>query len=295
MLSVELNERLLRALKKPLLGIADIESFRIEMAQAFQYLPSYLAAVVLGGQSSTPGMAFLAGYQAAIRCLDPSCEYANFAAFCVSEKGVKKPWDMETRLLSSNEGWRLQGRKGFVMLLPDLIDSLYILAKEETGSLACVQIPANVAGLSVSETLNAPFVKDIPHAGIVLNNISVTNQQILTKEGHEKANKPFRYWEDIHVAVAMFAWMLRQMSERDDFEWQKQLMLKKICQLIEKFTEKSDYYSGEMLDMLDDCHQVLEAQSVFLPKAALAQWQIDRLLLQMGLKIRRQIRQKLKQ
>ncbi len=293
MLTAELNEYLESAFKKPLLSINDIEQFRIEMAEAFQHSPSYLAAFILGGQSATPGMAFLSGYQAAVRCLDSTCANAHFAAFCVSEKGIKKPWDMATRLRANGDGWVLDGRKGFVMLLPDLIDDLYVLAKDDDGALSCVHVPANAAGLSVSDSLNAPFVQDIPHAGIVFDNVALTDQQIVIKEGHEKANKPFRYWEDVHVAVAMYAWMLRQMCERDDFESQKQVMLKKLCQLIEKFTERSDYYSVSMLDLLDDCHQLLENQSMFLPEIALAQWQVDRLLLQMGLKIRRQIRHKL--
>lgn len=290
----QLNHCLEEAFQKPLLSISDIEQYRVQMSYAFKTFPPHIAAFYLGCQSATPGMAFLSGYQSAIRCLDVSCPSAEFAAFCVSEKGVKKPWDMETELVGQGQGWILNGRKGFVMLLPDIIDQLYILAKEKSGGLTCVKIDSNSQGVSVSSPLNAPFVKDIPHAGIELERVAISDKQVLSTDAHEAANKPFRYWEDIHVATAMFAWMLRQMRNRSDFELQKSEILEKICQLFEKFTQQPQYYSIEGLKLLNECHDLLEKQSQNLPESAMSLWKIDRLLMQMGYKIRGQISKKLK-
>jgi hypothetical protein len=266
------------------------------MAGSFQNFHSLQhSAFFLGAQSSTPGMAFLSGYQSALRCIDPQCPNDQFAAFCVSEKGVKKPWDMETKLQPSESGYLLNGRKGFVMLLPNVIDRLYVIAKCEDNSLSCVQLSANAVGLSVAESLNAPFIQDIPHAGIVFNDVAISANDILTTEAHQQANKPFRYWEDVHVAIAMAGWMLRHLASTSDFEADKALMMKLICQLIERYEDQPDYYSLASLDILDECHQLLDKLSKDLPAPILKVWQKDRPLLQMGYKIRQQIRLKFTQ
>jgi len=297
---IELEARLLQASQQPLLAYSDIEIFRQKMATAFADNASITSnlqysAFLLGAQSATPGMAFLSGYQSALRCLDTQCPTDQFAAFCVSEKGIKKPWDMETHLQLSASGWRLNGRKGFVMLLPDKIDRLYVVAKGDNDSLNCVRLAAAAKGVSVAESLNAPFIQDIPHAGIVFDEVMIADDDLLTIDAHQQANKPFRYWEDIHVAIAMSAWMLRHLTEDSAFLVNKELMLTLICELMACFEQQSHYYSLAGLDALDECHQLLDKLSENLPDEALSIWKKDRLLLQMGLKIRHQIRLKLTQ
>ena len=293
---VELDARLQHALLRPLLAYCDIEDFRHNMAESFQGSHSLQhSAFLLGAQSATPGMAFLSGYQSAVRCLDPKCPNDDFAAFCVSEKGVKKPWDMQTKLQQSGAKYFLNGRKGFVMLLPNVIDRLYVVAKREDDSLSCIQLSANAVGLSVAESLSAPFIQDIPHAGIVFDDVVISASDILTDEAHQQANKPFRYWEDVHVAIAMAGWMLRHLVATSDFEADKSSSLKLICQLIANFEQHPNYYSLSGLDILDEFHHHLDVLSKSLPEPALKIWHTDRLLLQMGYKIRQQIRLKLTQ
>lgn len=302
---IELDTRLLQALQQPLLAYRDIDQYRQQMTLYFAEnvviqasLPKSTfrhSAFSLGAQSATPGMAFLSGYQSALRCLDPACPADQFAAFCVSEKGIKKPWDMKTRLTRADSGWVLKGQKGFVMLLPNPIDRLYVVTKQEDDALSCVLVNIGAAGLSVAEPLNAPFIQDIPHAGVVFDQVVVEEANILTTQAHQQANKPFRYWEDVHVAIAMTGWMLRKLSENSKLESHKVGLLELICQLIEKFEEEPDYYSLEGLDLLDECHQLLDVAAVNLSASALSLWKQDRLLLQMGLKIRHQIRMKLSQ
>lgn len=302
---VTLETGLLHALQQPALAYCDIELFRQKMATSFQesLLKQYsltnkslqYSAFSLGAQSATPGMAFLSGYQSALRCLDPSCPVDQFAAFCVSERGVKKPWDMKTQLCRVESGWILKGQKGFVMLLPNTIDRLYVVAKQDDDSLSCVLLLMGEEGISVAEALNAPFIQDIPHAGIVFDQVAIEEGNILTTQAHQQANRPFRYWEDVHVAIAMAGWMLRKLSENSKIEDNKAQLMEFICQLIEKFEEEPDYYSLEGLNLLDECHQLLDSASANLSETALNIWKQDRLLLQMGLKIRHQIRLKLSQ
>ena len=283
------------ALSSPQLHFSDIQIFRQQFMQGSQYYSTAVNAVYLGAQSATPGMAFLAGYQNAIRCLDVNCPSDALAAFCVSEKGVKKPWDMATQLSSQGERTVLDGQKGYVMLMPNELDRLYVVAKNEEGQLCCVYLPNNSLGVSASEPLKAPFVEDIPHSGVSFDQVEISPEKLLDIDGHQQANKPFRYWEDVHVAIAMTGWMLRKLSENSKLESHKAGLLELICQLIEKFEAEPDYYSLEGLDLLDECHQLLDVAAVNLSASALSLWKQDRLLLQMGLKIRHQIRMKLSQ
>ncbi len=263
------------------------------MLFGFQQYNSSLNAIFLGAQADSPGMAFLSGYQNAIRCLDKNCPANELAAFCVSEKGVKKPWDMMTSIVATGDGYRLSGQKGYVMLMPDELDRLYVIAKSENEQLVCAFLNSASKGLTVTEALKAPFVEDIPHTGVGFNQVHIAEAQLLKIDGHKEANKPFRYWEDIHVSLSMMAWMLREGLNNgkslQDFEDLTRLM----CQLNEKFEEQPDYYSAESFPLLDECQDVLENHSKNLSQTSQNAWKKDRLLLQMGQKIRHFVRAKI--
>ena len=281
------------ALSSPQLHFSDIQIFRQQFMQGSQYYSTAVNAVYLGAQSATPGMAFLAGYQNAIRCLDKNCPSDELAAFCVSEKGVKKPWDMATQLSSQGERTVLDGQKGYVMLMPNELDRLYVVAKNEEGQLCCVYLPNNSLGVSASEPLKAPFVEDIPHSGVSFDQVEISSEQLLDIDGHQQANKPFRYWEDVHVALAMLGWVLREQIESGKLlqELSGEMLL--IEQLNESFEESPDYYTLSSIALLDQSHEMMDIGSKNVPESAQKLWMKDRLLLQMGQKIRHLVRAKL--
>lgn len=288
-----------QSLRLPLLSYSDLSQFRRQLIFGFQQYSSSLNSVFLGGQSATPGMAFLSGYQNAIRCLDPACPDNILAAFCVSEKGVKKPWDMLTRLSLTSENsnansksYQLSGQKGYVMLLPDDLDRLYVIAKNEAEQLRCVYLSSNAEGVSITEPLKAPFIKDIPHSGVGFSNVSISELQLMDIDGHQEANKPFRYWEDVHVTLAMMAWMLRGILDIKDHSNTETLCLY-MKQLVVLFDKHPEYYSLESFSILDDCQNALEHSSKMLPENLKIQWQTDRPLLQMGQKIRQLVKSKM--
>lgn len=66
-------------------------------------------AVAGGRLMSTPGLAFLVGYQAALRMLWPSAPL-SLGALCATEQRSLRVADMQTRL----SDLRLSGRKDFV-------------------------------------------------------------------------------------------------------------------------------------------------------------------------------------
>jgi alkylation response protein AidB-like acyl-CoA dehydrogenase len=277
------------ALEFPQLQFSNIQTFRQQLASGLQRYSTVHNSVFLGAQAATPGMAFLAGYQNAIRCLDVDCPRGELAAFCVSEKGVKKPWDMMTRIAPSADDYVLDGQKGYVMLLPSELDRMYVIAKNTADQFCCLYLSANSPGVFTTDRLSAPFVEDIPHAGVRFDGVHISSEQLLAIDGHQQANKPFRYWEDVHVALAMMAWMLRELAENkcaDD-------MVALISQLTEQFKQQPDYYSLQSISLLDKSHELMDSYGQYLPEGLQKLWLKDKLLLQMGQKIRHLVRTKL--
>ena len=281
------------ALSSPQLYFSDIQNFRQQFMLGSQHYSTAFNAVYLGAQAATPGMAFLAGYQNAIRCLDVNCPSDQLAAFCVSEKGVKKPWDMATQLSSQGEHKVLNGQKGYVMLMPNELDRLYVVAKNEEGQLCCVYLPSNSLGVSATEPLKAPFVKDIPHSGVSFDQVKISPQQLLDIDGHQPANNPGRYWEDVHVALAMLGWVLREQIESGKSVQELRGEIQLIEQLNASFETSPDYYTLDSIALLDQCHEMMDVGTKNVPENAQKLWMKDRLLLQMGQKIRHLVRAKL--
>lgn len=295
-----------QSLPLPLLDYFALAQFRQQLAQGLRNYSTVYNSVFLGMQSATPGMAFLSGYQNALRCLDATCPDTQLAAFCVSEKGVKKPWDMATRITTSSVGHLINGQKGYVMLLPDDLDRLYVVVKDQAEQLRCVYFQSTVAGLTLTEPLRAPFIEDIPHSGVSFDHILIASEQLMPIDGHSEANKPFRYWEDVHVTLAMMAWMFRYLDKLHDLNKlhareqekakeirsgentanHKDQLIEQMAQLINQFESSPNYYCAASFTMLDTCQALLEHCSTMLFPKQQKQWQKDRLLLQMGQKIR---------
>ncbi len=284
-----------QSLSQPQLSYSDLPRFRQQLCSGLHAYSTLYNAVFLAAQAQTPGMAFLAAYQNTIRCLDADCPKDQLAAFCVSEKGVKKPWDMKTQLVEAKPHSLLTGQKGYVMLLPDELDRLYVIAKDDVGQLKCVFLSTNQEGISITEGLNAPFVEDIPHSGIRFEKVVIAETQVMKLDGHREANRPFRYWEDVHISLAMLAWMLRECIEQGKKLAELDNLTEQICQIIEKFEQQPDYYSSDIFSLLDQSHELLDEQCKSLSQASQRLWKKDRVLLQMGQKIRHFIQAKLAQ
>ena len=275
---------------QPLLTTLLIPEFRQQMKEYLSLYSTLEVAALLGYQSDTPSLAFLSGYQMAIRCLDPQCPPALLAAFCVSETGVRKPWDMTTHLRSMDQGWRLDGVKSHVMLAPGDLDRCYVMAKHNMGELWCVRCDYNSRGVTLDKLLSTAVVALISHASVVFKDVAITEEQVLTQEAHEQANKPFRYWEDVHVTVAMLAWMARQLVLQDEVSHQ---LRQSIEQLMVSFEADPYYYSLPIFTLLDEALVLLDGSSKWLEEPAATSWQQDRPLLLMGQSIRGRIQAKL--
>lgn len=159
---------------------------------------------VLGGRlAATPGLAFLAGYQGALRLLWPSAPQ-SLGALCVTESRSTRPADMQTRL----SGLSLSGRKDFVTAA-DAADWLLVAAREEAEGqpprLALVVVRNGDPGVRIERLPSLPLMPDIPHARLHLDG---AHCERLAGDGWDAYVKPFRSIEDLHVLAAIGGWLL---------------------------------------------------------------------------------------
>lgn len=213
-----LLERHERLLANPDLG----EGFATLLQQLGTVSPFELA--VAGGRSmATPGLAFLVGYQAALRMLWPSAP-ASLGALCATEQRSLRPADMQTRL----SGLRLSGRKDFVTA-GDAADWLLVAARsEELGEdprLSLAVIYPGEPGVRVEKLAAIPLMPDVSHGRLFLDNALC---ELLAGDGWDAYVKPFRTLEDVYVLSAMAAWLYGVGQECD---WPQTLQLRLLALL----------------------------------------------------------------
>lgn len=158
---------------------------------------------VLGGRAmTTPGLAFLVGYQAALRVLWPSAP-ASLGALCATEQRSVRPTDMQTRL----DDLRLSGRKDFVTA-GNAADWLLVAARSEapgeSPQLSLTVVYPGEPGVRLESLPVLPLMPDIGHARLFLDGALCER---LAGDGWDAYVKPFRTLEDLYVLSALCAWL----------------------------------------------------------------------------------------
>ena len=257
-------------------------ALRTVLAQWLIELDSMNAAHTAGLHSGTPGTAFFCGYQAAMRCLDPALPADIWAAFCISESGMKSLRDMTT-CYSPQEG--ISGRKSHVMLAGKGLDTLYVVARsqvQEQTELLCLKVSMQAPGVNCLEAVKPqPFMPDVPHVPVSLS--SVVADRLVSSDAHNELNRPFRYWEDMHIAVALAGWMSAKLGGNGVLDEQA------MC-LRDAFQQQSREYHLAALDAYEALITQMEMASVGLTGEAASQWQRDRMLLLMAAPLCNKIR-----
>lgn len=182
------------------------------------------SAALLGGRTAaTPGLAFLVGYQQALRALWPAAP-DGLGALCATENRRLRPTEMATRL---QEG-RLTGSKDFVTG-GDAAAWLLVPAREdpsgEAPRLGLYLLSAKAAGVTLEAGPALPLVPDIPHARLRL--LEARGQR-LPGDGWDDYVKPFRTYEDLYVLVALTGWLYGIALEH---AWPQALQLRLIALL----------------------------------------------------------------
>ncbi len=163
--------------------------------------PFELAA--LGGRAmATPGLAFLVGYQAALRVLWPSAP-PSLGALCATERRSVRPADMRTRL----EGLRLTGSKDFVTAGLEA-EWLLVAARSEAAGAApqlnlAVVYPGE-PGVTLEPLPTLPLMPEVGHGRLLLAQAAC---ELLAGDGWDAYVKPFRSLEDLYVLTALTAWL----------------------------------------------------------------------------------------
>ncbi len=172
-------------------------------------------ALAGGFMADRLGFAFSSGYHSALRSLLPGMPPDRRAALCATEMGGVHPSAIQTRLTEgrADEPWRLSGSKSFVTL-GTAAEALLIFAsqgQDEQGRnrLRAVLIDARRPGLRFSALPPPPFVPEIPHAELELQDVAVSPSEVLPGDGYTRYLKPFRTVEDCHVYAACLGWLLQ--------------------------------------------------------------------------------------
>lgn len=198
------------------------EGFATLLHQLGTVTPFELA--VAGGRlMATPGLAFLVGYQAALRMLWPSAPL-SLGAMCATEQRSLRVADMQTRL----QDLRLSGRKDFVTA-GDAADWLLIAARSEQSGdnprLSLAVVYPGEPGVRVEKLPPIPLMPDISHGRLFLDNALC---ELLAGDGWDAYVKPFRTLEDIYVLSAMTAWLY---GVGHDSDWPQNLQLRLLALL----------------------------------------------------------------
>ena len=195
-------ERLDHAVSQPLLSNLD-DTWAALLDRLGSVSPFELA--VLGGKAMpTPGLAFLAGYQAALRVLWPSAP-ESLGALCASEKRSVRPADMHMRL--DLEALRLNGSKDFVTGGHEA-DWLLVAARSEAPGeapqISLAVVYPGEPGVRLDPLPALPLMPEVGHARLHLEQALCER---LAGDGWDAYVKPFRTLEDLYVLSALTAWL----------------------------------------------------------------------------------------
>ena len=204
-------------------AVADLAEGFATLLQTLGNVTPFELTVAGGRRMATPGLAFLVGYQAALRMLWPSAPL-SLGALCATEQRSLRPADMHTRLTDL----RLSGAKDFVTA-GDAADWLLIAARSEeagaTPRLSLAVVYPGEPGVTV-ETLPAlPLMPDISHGRLHLDGALC---ELLAGDGWDAYVKPFRTLEDVYVLSAMTAWLY---GVGQDSDWPQTLQLRLLALL----------------------------------------------------------------
>lgn len=189
-------------------------------------------ALRAGAAADRVGWAFAGGYQAALRALWPALwRSESLAALCVTEAQGNRPRDIHTRIVPQPDGsLAVEGAKRWTTLGPGsavlLVAGAWSPATEQTTqpttgagpqrrpSLRVLRIDSAAPGVTLQTMPPTRFVPEVPHASVLLRDVRVPPAALLPGDGYAEYVKPFRTLEDIHVMLAIGAYLLGEARRR---------------------------------------------------------------------------------
>ena len=165
-------------------------------------------ALLGGALADRLGFAFASGYSEALRFLVPTLD--GVAALCATEEGGNHPRAIRTALIASSSGYVLNGQKKWSTAATHASSLLVVASIGEVDGrnrLRVVRVATNAAGVRLVPS-TAPFIPEIPHAEVFLENVRVSDDDILPGDGYDDYLKPFRTVEDLHVHAALVGYLI---------------------------------------------------------------------------------------
>lgn len=179
-------------------------------AESLAARPPWARAALGGLAADRLGLAFVAGYAAALGRLFP--DVGPRACLAATESGGAHPRAIATRL---DERGALHGDKTFATMAP-LAERILVVAsrgmQNARNSLVVAVVSAGAAGLTMTPREPTPFAPEVPHARLRLS--GVIPDALLPGDGYDEYLKPFRTVEDVHVLAAAAGYMLRVTRAR---------------------------------------------------------------------------------
>ena len=177
-------------------------------------------AIAGGFAADRVGWAFASGYQAALRALMPELPHDTLAALCVTEADGNRPRDIRTTIAPQPDGTlRIDGAKRWTTLGPAgtlLLVVGALPAPDAAGRpvLRLARVPVPTPGLALQPMPPTRFVPEVPHAQLLMHDVRVSAAALLPHDGYDAYVKPFRTIEDLHVTLAVLAYLLREARAR---------------------------------------------------------------------------------
>ncbi len=282
-------ERLLR--EDPATFASDLNGYWTQHRKHVEGVARPIDRAVLGGlHADRVGFAFVAGYRNALCALAPALGDDEIVALSATEVGGNHPRAIHTRL----ENGRLNGRKRWTTL-GGRASSLLVVASigesEGRNRLRVVRVRSDQKGVRVMAMTEAPFVPEIPHAEITLDDVEVADADVLPGDGYDAYLKPFRTVEDLHVHGALLGYLIG-VARRASFPRPVIEELMSLVASVRSLTEEDPLAAAThvaLAGLLTQAHFALERVephwSLVDPDTR-SRWQRDRVILNVAGKAR---------
>jgi acyl-CoA dehydrogenase len=179
--------------------------------------PGAAALAIAGGfAADRVGWAFACGYQAALRALVPDLSSDTLVVFCVTEAEGNRPRHIRTTIVPQPDGTlRIDGAKRWTTLGPAstlllIVGALPVPDGADRPVLRVARVPTPTPGLVLQPMPPTRFVPEVPHAQVLMHDVRVSAGALLPNDGYDAYVKPFRTIEDLHVTLAVLAYLLRE-------------------------------------------------------------------------------------
>ncbi|HSB22059.1 MAG TPA: acyl-CoA dehydrogenase family protein, partial [Burkholderiaceae bacterium] len=159
-------------------------------------------------------------YQGALRALWPELPLDTLAALCVTEAEGNRPRQIRTTFAPQPDGTlRIDGAKRWTTLGPAstlllIVGAMPAPADASRPVLRVARVPVPTPGLVLQPMPPTRFVPEVPHAQVQMHDVRVGADALLPGDGYDAYVKPFRTIEDLHVTLAVLAYLLREGRAR---------------------------------------------------------------------------------